>query len=205
MFGKSFLLSLLLVFYGAGTEAALQPTILVLGDSLSAGYGIDVAQGWVTLLQERLQEQGFRHKVVNASVSGETSDGGRARLPGLLKRYSPQIIILELGANDGLRGQSVELLNTNLEQMTRAARSSNSQLLLVGIRVPTSMGQAYNAQFVKVFNQVSTKLDVPLVPFLLDGVFDKPELVQEDGLHPKAEAQPRTLENVWKYLRPMLQ
>jgi acyl-CoA thioesterase-1 len=184
--------------------AAQASTILVWGDSLSAGYGLKPGEAWPTLLQTRLKHEGFRHTVVNASVSGETSAGGRSRLPTALEQHKPAIVILELGANDGLRGLRPQLMAENLAAMIDAARAAGSQVLLVGMQMPPNYGPAYTRRFAETFNEVAQAHKVPLVPFLLDGFADQPELFLADGIHPTAEAQPRVLDTVWQGLAPLL-
>jgi acyl-CoA thioesterase-1 len=178
--------------------------ILVAGDSLSAGYGIDVKQGWVALLERRLQAQGYGYRVVNASVSGETSGGIRARLPKLLELHRPAIMILEIGANDGLRGLPIKQTKANIEAMTSQARAAGSEVVLTGMQMPPNYGARYTQEFAAVFTDVAREQHLPLVPFLLDGVALDMNLVQADGLHPTAAAQPRLLDNVWKTLQPLL-
>lgn len=190
----------MLMFAGA-VQAS---TILVWGDSLSAGYGLKSGEAWPTLLQTRLKDEGFRHTVVNASVSGETSAGGRSRLPAALEQHRPSIVILELGANDGLRGLRPQLMAENLTAMIDAARAAGSQVLLVGMHMPPNYGAAYTRRFAQTFTDVAQARDVPLVPFLLDGFADQPELFLPDGIHPTAEAQPRVLDTVWQGLQPLL-
>ncbi|NMG42390.1 arylesterase [Aromatoleum toluvorans] len=184
--------------------AAQAATILVWGDSLSAGYGLRSKQDWPTLLQTRLAREGFRHTVVNGSVSGETTAGGRSRLGTALERHKPDLLILELGANDGLRGLQPALMGENLTAMIQAARSKGAQVLLVGMELPPNYGPAYNRRFQQAFAEVAQTERAPFVPFLLDGFADKPEMFQSDGLHPTAEAQPLMLETVWKVLRALL-
>lgn len=190
----------MLIFAGA-VQAS---TILVWGDSLSAGYGLKSGEAWPTLLQTRLKDEGFRHTVVNASVSGETSAGGRSRLPAALEQHKPSIVILELGANDGLRGLRPQLMAENLTAMIDAARAAGSQVLLVGMHMPPNYGAAYTRRFAQTFTDVAQAREVPLVPFLLDGFADQPELFLSDGIHPTAEAQPRVLDTVWQGLQPLL-
>lgn len=190
----------MLMFAGA-VQAS---TILVWGDSLSAGYGLKSGEAWPTLLQTRLKDEGFRHTVVNASVSGETSAGGRSRLPAALEQHKPSIVILELGANDGLRGLRPQLMAENLIAMIDAARAAGSQVLLVGMHMPPNYGAAYTRRFAQTFTDVAQAREVPLVPFLLDGFADQPELFLPDGIHPTAEAQPRVLDTVWQGLQPLL-
>ncbi|MDT3671190.1 MAG: arylesterase [Aromatoleum sp.] len=188
------------VFSGAAQAA----TILVWGDSLSAGYGLKSQEAWPTLLQTRLEREGFRHTVVNASVSGETSAGGRSRLPAALDRHKPDLLILELGANDGLRGLKPNLIADNLSAMIRAAREKGARVLLVGIQMPPNYGPAYTRRFQQTFVDVAREQDVPLVPFLLDGFAERREMFQSDGIHPTAEAQEIIVDTVWKQLAPML-
>lgn len=180
------------------------PAILVWGDSLSAGYGLDRGQDWPTLLQTRLQDKGFRHVVVNGSVSGETSSGGRTRLPAALAEHTPAIVILELGANDGLRGLQPGLLADNLKAMIDAATASGAQVLLVGMQMPPNYGPAYTRRFSAVFRDLAESEELPLVPFLMEGFADRPELFLADGIHPTAEAQGLILDTVWNRLQPML-
>lgn len=179
-------------------------TVLVWGDSLSAGYGLDQGQEWPALLQTRLHAEGFRHVVVNGSVSGETSSGGRTRLPAALAEHAPAIVILELGANDGLRGLKPQLLADNLGAMIDAAHQARARVLLVGMRMPPNYGPAYTRRFAEVFADVAETKKVPLVPFLLDGFAGRPELFLPDGIHPTAAAQPRIVDTVWAGLLPLL-
>lgn len=183
---------------------AAGPTLLVMGDSLSAGYGINPAQGWVALLQQRLRQSGYGHQVVNASVSGETTGGALARLPRALAVHRPQLVILELGANDGLRALPPAQMQANLVKLVRTARASGATVLLLGMRIPTNYGPAYSRQFEAVFATVARAEKVPLLPFFLEGIAQDPAMFQADGLHPVARAQPRLLENVWPALRPLL-
>ncbi|ATE62544.1 arylesterase [Thauera sinica] len=190
----------LLLFAGAAPAAS----ILVWGDSLSAGYGLKPGEAWPTLLQTRLAREGFRHKVVNASVSGETSAGGRSRLPAALAEHKPDVVILELGANDGLRGLKPELLAANLQAMITATHEAGARVLLVGMRMPPNYGPAYTRRFSDTFADVARTQKVALVPFLLEGFAERPELFQADGIHPTAQAQPLIVEIVWKGLEPLL-
>jgi len=184
--------------------SAATPAILVFGDSLSAGYGIDVRAGWVALLGTRLAQKGYPHRVVNASVSGETTAGGLTRLPAAIRRHHPEIVILELGANDGLRGLSLTQTRANLESMIKAARAANARVLLVGIHLPPNYGPEYTGKFRKLYDELVQRYRLAYVPFLLEGVALTPGLMQTDGLHPRAAAQPRLLDNVWPYLEPLL-
>ena len=179
-------------------------TLLVLGDSISAGYGIHVEEGWVALLQSRLQQQGYGYRVVNASVSGETTAGGLARLPRALELHHPKIVIIELGGNDGLRGLPLEEISKNLEAMIAASRSSGALVLLVGMRMPANYGATYVNGFQDIYKQLSKRLATPLVPFLLDGVALDSRLMQWDQIHPTAFAQRKLLDNVWPVLKSLL-
>lgn len=183
---------------------ASAPTILVFGDSLSAAHGIRPEEGWVALLTQRLQTQGYGYRVVNASVSGETSSGGLERLPRALQLQQPQIVILELGANDGLRGLPVSTMRDNLTRMLQLAQAAKAKVLLVGIRLPPNYGARFNEQFERLYPELASQFHVPLVPFLLQGVALNPRLMQEDGLHPAAAGEPLVLDTVWPYLKPLL-
>jgi len=180
------------------------PVVLILGDSLSAGYGIALEQGWVSLLQARIRARGLPHEVVNASISGETTAGGLTRLPRLLDEHRPAVMVIELGANDGLRGFSPARIEAALEEMVELARVAGSQVLVVGVRMPPNYGAAYSERFQRVFADVAAGQDVALMARLLDGVAEVPELMQADGLHPRASAQPKLLENLWPDLLPLL-
>lgn len=186
-----------------GQQAAAQ-TLLVVGDSISAGFGLNTDQGWVSLLQQRLQKEGYAYKVVNASISGDTSAGGLARLPALLSGEKPGLVVIELGGNDGLRGQPPQQLQQNLASMVAASQRAGARVLLLGMRLPPNYGERYTQAFVRAYEQVAQASQVPLVPFFLDGVGGVPQLMQADGIHPTAAAQPRLLENVWPQLKPML-
>ncbi|WP_295760580.1 arylesterase [Undibacterium sp.] len=177
--------------------------VLVLGDSLSAAYGIRPEYGWVRLMQQDLQTR-YGTQLLNASVSGETSSGGLTRLPALLRDYQPGIVILELGGNDGLRGQPLTLLTSNLQAMIALARGSGASVLLVGMQIPGSYGARYSRQFKEVFPKIAAENSLALVPFLLDAVANHPEWMQADGIHPKEAAQQRMEENVLPFLLPML-
>ena len=184
--------------------ASFAATILVFGDSLAAGYGLPREQGWVYLLEQRVRAEKLDYKVVNASISGETTLGGRNRINAALKTHRPAIVILELGANDGLRGASPESIRSNLEAISDACRRANARVLLVGIRLPPNYGTPYAEKFEGVFSEVARRKKLPLVPFLLDGFSDNRDLFQADGIHPNAAAQPMMLDTVWKELRPLL-
>ena len=183
--------------------AAHAATILVFGDSLSAGYGIRQDAAWPSLLQQRLSEKRLDYSVANASISGETTAGGRSRIAEALGRHRPVVVVVALGANDGLRGLPVPAMKENLAAMLRAARSAKAKVLLVGMRLPPNYGP-YADDFHQAFADVARREKTPLVPFLLDGIADQPRLFQADTIHPTAEAQPRLLDNVWAGLAPLL-
>jgi acyl-CoA thioesterase-1 len=196
---------LFLTFVLAAAPAfAQQPVLLVLGDSLGAGYGLPQGHGWVDLLQKRIAEEKLDYRVVNASISGETTLGGRNRLDALLQQHRPGVVIIELGANDGLRGQPVSAMRDNLTAMVRAARKAGARPLLIGMQIPPNYGQEYTRKFQDTFVQVARTERVPLVPFLLDGFADKRELFQQDGIHPAEPAQPIMVRTVWPKLAPLL-
>lgn len=186
-------------------QADSPPVILVLGDSLSAAHGIERESGWVNLLQSRLRAEGYTHRVVNASISGDTTAGGVNRLPQALQRFRPSILILELGSNDGLRGLDFGTIRNNLASMIDLARENGCSVLLLGMRMPPNFGKAFTERFHAIFTALSREKSVPLVSFLLEGVVDQPTWMQEDRLHPTALAQPKMLENVWPALQPLLQ
>jgi len=184
---------------------AAAPVILVFGDSISAGYGLErVQQGWVALLQAKLQSQGYGYEVINASVSGETTAGGLARLPRALALHHPQIVILELGGNDGLRALPIAQLRANLAQMADLAAAAGARVLLLGMRIPSNYGPDYTEQFRSSYAALAREKKLPLVPFLLNDIALSPGLMQADGIHPNALGQPKLLENVWPALRPLL-
>jgi len=185
------------------TWAESPKRILVLGDSLSAGYGMDLAQAWPSLLQTHFQAQA-EWQLINASVSGETTLGGKTRLPALLATYQPQIVILELGGNDALRGQPLKLMHANLQAMVEMSDQAGAQVLLVGMQIPPNFGPRYTREFAALYPALAEANHLPLVPFLLAGVASDPELMQADGLHATAAAQPRLLANVWPLLAPLL-
>lgn len=200
---RAWLISTALVLL-LGGQTALAGTLLVVGDSISAAFGLDSRQGWVSLLAQRLNEQGYAYKVVNASISGETSAGGAARLPALLAEHRPSLVIVELGGNDGLRGQPPAQLQQNLAAMVDQARGSGAEVLLLGMQLPPNYGVRYTTAFAQVFAQVAQDKQIALVPFFLEGVGGVPGMMQLDGLHPAAQAQPILLENLWPSLKPLL-
>lgn len=199
-------LVLLLAFLGLSSTAvaAGKPVILVLGDSLSAGYGIPVDQGWVARLQHRLDAEGYGYTVVNASVSGETTVGALERLPRALERHKPALVVIELGGNDGLRGLPVTELRANLEALVSVSREAGARVLLAAVRMPPNYGPQYTEKFYAVYEGVARDLRVPWVPFFLEGIALREDLFQDDGIHPDLEAQPILLDNVWPVLKPLL-
>jgi|SRR5690554_90958 len=200
------LLSFGLAFLLASAAHAKNPTLMVLGDSLSAGYGIDLDQGWVQLLRERIaQDEATAHyQVINASVSGETTRGGLARLEALIQRHNPEVVIVELGGNDGLRGQPIKLMQQNLAQIIQSLQASNAKVLLLGMQIPPNYGARYTQLFAAMYPQLADRFKVPLVPFFLHQVALDPQLMQSDDIHPNAAAQPQLLQNVWPLLAPLL-
>lgn len=186
------------------SQGAMAGTVLIVGDSISAAFGLDTRVGWVTKLQERLRQEGYADKVVNASISGDTSAGGQARLPALLAEHKPALVILELGGNDGLRGQLPAQLQQNLSSMIDGSRAAGAKVLLLGMRIPPNYGPRYTKAFEEVYSTLAQEKKVPLVPFFLEGVGGVPGLMQADGLHPAAAAQDKLLENVWPTLKPLL-
>jgi acyl-CoA thioesterase-1 len=194
-----------LIVSAAGSAAqADEKTILVVGDSISAGYGLKLEEGWVELLQSRLQAQGYGYRVINASVSGETTTGGLNRLPRALALHQPAIVIMELGGNDGLRGLPLATTRANLQQMVTLSRKSKAAVLLVGMKIPPNYGPRYTDEFADVFAQLAKRQSLPLVPFFLERVALKPALMQADGIHPNAAGQPLLLDTLWPVLQAML-
>ncbi|NEX17322.1 MAG: arylesterase [Halochromatium sp.] len=181
-----------------------EPVLLVLGDSLSAAYGLPLDQGWVNLLQMRIDERGLPHRVVNAAISGDTVTGGLSRLPALIAEHWPEIVLIELGANDGLRGFPPSKIEDDLVTLVEQAQAANAQVVLIGLRLPPNYGSAYTERFQRLFATVAERTGVDLVPRLLAGVAEDLALMQADGLHPTAEAQPIILETVWPVLAPLL-
>jgi len=177
---------------------------MVFGDSLSAGYGLPQGRGWVDLLQQRLEREAYRYRVVNASISGDTTLGGRNRVAEALAQHRPRIVIIELGANDGLRGQSLDAMRKNLAAIVRVCRAAKAKVLLIGMRIPPNYGPDYTEKFQASFAAVAAKMHAPLVPFLLEGFAHRRDLFQADGMHPDVEAQKLMLDNVWGTLRPLL-
>ncbi|QJD94285.1 arylesterase [Duganella dendranthematis] len=197
--GKS--LAALLLLSAAASAYSAPKTVLVLGDSLSAEYGLSRGTGWVALAEQKLKQNNIDAVVVNASVSGETTSGGRSRLPALLTKYKPDLVVIELGANDGLRGLPVPAAEANLRAMSDAASKADAKVMLIGMRMPPNYGRDYADKFFAMYGALSKDIKAPLVPFMLDGVADKPQLFQADRLHPLAEAHPTILANIWPTLQ----
>ncbi|WP_017430869.1 arylesterase [Vreelandella jeotgali] len=194
-------LVVLVLLTAASAAADTRPTLLVMGDSLSAAHNIEQDAGWVNLLRQRLDD---RARVVNASISGETSSGAAARLPELLEQHAPELVALELGGNDGLRGLPPDELYANLAQMIEQSRAADARVLLLGIDIPPNYGEAYRDAFTRVYPRLAADYQVALLPFLLDTIALDESLMQDDGIHPTAQAQPRVLDNVWPVLQPLL-
>ncbi|KTT38724.1 esterase [Pseudomonas oryzihabitans] len=186
------------------TPLAMARTLLVVGDSISAGYGLADGQGWVRLLENRLQEQQSPYQVVNASISGDTTAGGLARLPQLLAAHRPEVVAIELGGNDGLRGQPLAQFERNLTSLVQQAKAKGARVLLLGMRLPPNYGPRYTEGFAQVYQDVAKAQQVALVPFLLEGVGGDPAFMQPDGIHPRANAQQRLLDNAWPELQRVL-
>ncbi len=170
---------------------------MVFGDSLSAGYGVDVDQSWTALLQARLEAQGYEHRVINASISGETTEGGVSRIASALENFSPELVIVELGGNDGLRGFPTNRMQENLSRIIAASRESGASVVLLGIRIPANYGQRYTQAFENVYRELAAQHGVPWIEFFMEGIALNPELMQDDGIHPNAAAQPLLLDNAW--------
>jgi len=202
LYVRSIALSALLLI--ALPVLASQNTVLVLGDSLSAAYGVPSETAWVELLRDRIESQDLDWTVVNASISGETTDGGLRRLPGLLEAHDPTIVVIELGGNDGLRGFPPNVIESNLANMIEQVRDTGATPLLVGMQIPPNYGQRYTTMFADIFPTLSDRYNTVLVPFFLDGIYDQDGLMQGDGIHPTEEAQPRLLDNIWPKLEPLL-
>jgi len=200
---RLFFLMVLLLAYGSAKAEA--PVILVFGDSISAGYGLArVEQGWVELLRTRLKSEGYGYQVVNASVSGETTAGGLARLPRALELHHPKIVILELGGNDGLRALPVPQMRSNFQQMISLSTAAGAKVLVLGMRIPPNYGPQYTAQFEAVYGDLARADKLPLVPFFMDHIALQPNLMQSDDIHPNADGQPVLLDNMWPVLQPLL-
>jgi acyl-CoA thioesterase-1 len=204
---RHFIAAVFACCYGLPAAAAARPTILVVGDSLSAEYGLKRGAGWVALLEKKLAAEKVPAQVVNASISGDTTSGGRSRLPALLQRHQPAVVIIELGGNDALRGLPLGMTEENLDQMAGSARKAGARVLLVGMQMPPNYGADYANRFAALYEKVAKTNNAALVPFLLKGVADAADptgLFQADRIHPKEEAQPLLLDNVWPELKKML-
>lgn len=202
----AWILFLVVAVFNLSTTAKAQenPTILVLGDSLSAGYNIDVEQGWVELLNQRLQQEGYPHTVINGSISGDTTTQGLLRLPTLLEQHDPEIVIIELGGNDALRGTPPNAIKRNLSKLIDTSKRSGAEVLLLGIQIPPNYGQRYAQAFFDNYAQLANEKKVKLVPFFLENVGGNDELMQDDGIHPNVKAQPILLENIWPQLETQI-
>ena len=198
------LLTLVVLLASAAAHADDAPTVLVFGDSLSAGFGIEVDQSWAALLQRRLENQGYEHRVVNASISGETTEGGATQIDSAIEAFAPDLIILELGGNDGLRGFPPARIKENLLAIARRAQDSGAGVVLLGIRIPTNYGARYTRAFEAVYAEVAEELDIEWIEFFMEGVALNDELLQEDRIHPNAAAQPILLDNAWPVIRATL-
>lgn len=201
---KGVFVLLLWAVAGPLSASSSAPAILVVGDSLSAGFGIEVSDGWVALLQDRLNAEGYEYRVVNASISGDTTGGGLRRLPRALERHQPSITVVELGGNDGLRATPVAIIRRNLERMVELSREAGSDVVLAGMQLPPNYGAAYTNAFAAVYAEVAEELEVTLIPFFMDGVALNPEKLLPDLIHPNADGQPVLLENAWSALKPLL-
>ena len=195
---------ILAVILGVMPMAALAKSIVVLGDSISAGYGMDASQGWVNLLQQKFNREQKAHVISNESISGDTTAGGLARIDQALARHKPDIMLLELGANDGLRGLSPVEMKNNLIEMVRRSEKAGAKVMLLGMKIPPNYGKRYIDMFYNIYPQIAEELKVPLVPFILEDVAAKPEFMQIDGLHPNALAQPIIADKIAAYLEPLL-
>ena len=195
---------ILVLLLTPATRAAESPTVLIFGDSLSAGFGIDVDQSWAALLQKRLEEQGYEHRVVNASISGETTEGGATQIESAIEDFAPELIILELGGNDGLRGFPPARIKQNLKAIAERARASGAEVVLLGIRIPTNYGARYTQAFEAVYAEVAAELDIGWIEFFMEGVALNDELLLDDRIHPNARAQPILLDNAWPIIRATL-
>jgi acyl-CoA thioesterase-1 len=180
------------------------PSIVILGDSLSAAYGMEISQSWPSLLQQRLIENGYTHQVFNSSIAGDTTQGGATRLPRLLDKNQPDVVILELGGNDGLRGLPIEVTGKNLSSMIEQSQSAGAAVILSEMRIPPNYGRTYTEKFNTLYTTLADQYNVSLLPFLLDDIALQPDLMMADGIHPTAKAQPLILDKVWRQLEPLL-
>ena len=194
-----------MLFAAAAAQAASAPTVLVFGDSLSAGYGIDVDQSWPALLQSRLESQGYEHRVINASISGETTEGGVTRIGSTLENFNPELVILELGGNDGLRGFPPDRMKANLQTIIETTKTSGAAVVMLGIRIPTNYGPRYTGAFENVYRELAEQSGVLWIEFFMEGIALNEDLMQDDGIHPNAEAQLILLDNAWPIIRQSLE
>jgi acyl-CoA thioesterase-1 len=193
----TFCLILGAVAANGATNVGNRPTILVLGDSLSAGYGIDVDQSWTALLQSRLQTEGYEHRVINASISGETTEGGASRIEAALTEFAPEVVVVALGGNDGLRGFPPERIKSNLQRIVESAEHDGAEVVLLGIRIPANYGPRYTQAFENVYRDLAEERNLPWIEFFMEGVALNDDLMQDDGIHPNEQAQPVLLDNAW--------
>tara|TARA_B100000212_G_scaffold88864_1_gene65119 strand:- start:711 stop:1316 length:606 start_codon:yes stop_codon:yes gene_type:complete len=197
---KKLIINIFFLFYSI-VAIGQTDNIIIYGDSLSAGYGIEINQSWPALLQDRLKTNKYSHQVVNSSISGETTEGGVARIGGILDRYAPQIVIIELGGNDGLRGFPVHLIQNNLEKMVQKCQEKNISVILLGIKIPLNYGPRYTIEFEKMYQDIAVKYDIELIDFFMKDVALNKNLMQDDGIHPNEKAQPILLNNVWETIK----
>ena len=198
------MLPVFLLLLGTNLPATNLPIVLIFGDSLSTGYGIDLDQSWTTLLQSKLKTQGYEYHVINASISGETTEGGRARINAALENFHPAVVILELGGNDGLRGFPPPIIKKNLQEIIQATRSSGASIVLLGIRIPPNYGPRYTQAFENVYRELATELNIPWIEFFMKDVALDETLMQEDRIHPNTKAQPILLNNAWPIISATL-
>ena len=199
------IISLIILFLSINKAFADAPNIVIFGDSLSAGYGIEIKESWSSLLQSRLKEQGYIYEVINASISGETTEGGATRIDSILKNFSPDLLILELGGNDGLRGFPPERIKKNLEKIIIKTKSSGAEIVLLGIRIPTNYGTRYSKEFENVFRNISYQFKINWIEFFMKDIAFNDDLLQEDRIHPNTDAQPILLNNAWPIIKDALE
>jgi acyl-CoA thioesterase-1 len=198
-------LTLLLLLWAAHAPGADAPAVLVFGDSLSAGYGMDVDQSWPSLLQERFRREEYEYRVINASISGETTEGGAQRIEGALRQFAPLLVIVELGGNDGLRGFPPQRMQKNLETIISKSREAGAEVVLLGIRIPSNYGARYTEAFERVYRDLAEKHDLPWIEFFMQGIASNRKLMQDDGIHPNAAAQSILLDNAWPVIAQALE
>ncbi len=201
---NKFFMFLVLIFASLTVNAGATTKIVVLGDSISASYGINIDQGWINLLQNKINAANLGYSIQNESISGDTSAGGLARIDQVLARHQPKLLLLELGANDGMRGMSPKLMKNNLAEIVKRSKTAGAKVLLLSMRIPTNYGKRYTDMFYNSYLDLGKELDIPVVPFILEDVALKKELMQKDRIHPNAKAQVLIAEHVWPYLLPML-